>query len=390
MPWERTCPVNERMQFIARLQQGDRMTDLCSEFGISRKTGHKLKKRFEAYGPGAFYDQARVPRRIPHRTSVAIRELVIAARKDHPTWGPKKLKVVLERDHAGVRLPAASTIGEILKAAGLVACRRRRPKRGAKPTDRRVSTKPNELWCADFKGEFRLGNGRYCYPLTISDAFSRYLIACVALDGTKGGPAQTVFEEVFEEYGLPEAILTDNGAPFASTGLAGLSMLSASWVRLGVAPERIEPGHPEQNGKHERMHRTLKAETTRPAGGNMLQQQERFDHFRHEYNEERPHEALEQQTPASAYEPSPRKLADAQGEPEYPLHDRVVTVNASGSISLPKGITGSRQAYVSGALIGQPVGLRELDDGRWQVNFLDLELGHVDPEVGFDPAPELA
>ena len=388
MPWKRTCHVNERMDFIYRLQQGERMTDLCAEFGISRKTGYKLKKRFDKRGPLALFDQGRAPGRIPHRTSEAICELIIAARKAHPTWGPKKLKASLEAEEKGVRIPAASTIGEILKKAGLVKPRRRRRRRGATPTDRRAASKPNEQWCADFKGEFRLRNGRYCYPLTISDAHSRYLIACVALDGTKAGPAQTVFEEAFEEFGLPEAILTDNGAPFASTGLAGLSALSTWWLRLGVTPERIEPGHPEQNGRHERMHRTLKAETTRPAGSSMLQQQERFDRFREEYNDKRPHEALEQRPPASAYEVSPRKLAEAQIEPQYPLHDRVVTVSSSGSISLPR----RRQVYLGAALAGQPIGLRELDDGRWRVTFMQLELGHVDtdPKVGFDPAAELA
>ena len=259
--------------------------------------------------------------------------------------------------------------------------KRRRQSASAKPTVLMKPSAPNQLWCADFKGQFRLGNGAYCYPLTITDAYSRYLIACVALDGTKSGPAQAVFEEAFAQYGLPQSIRTDNGVPFATKGLAGLSELSAWWIRLGISPERIEPGHPEQNGRHERMHLTLKKETTRPAGANMLQQQERFDRFREEFNGERPHEALGQRPPSSEYKPSERSLEEALREPDYPLHDVVATVSTTGSVWLP----GRKCHYVAKALAGHPLGLRELDDGRWHVHFMDLELGHLDDEVGFDP-----
>jgi len=362
------------------------MTDLCAEFGISRKTGYKLKARFEEYGPDALYDQTRAPKRIPHRTSQAVRELLVQTRKAHRTWGPKKLKAWLLGKHEGIRLPAISTIGEILKAEGLVKPRRRRRSPGkAQPTKRSVPSAPNELWCADFKGQFRLGNGRYCYPLTITDAFSRYILCCVALDGTKAGPSQTVFEETFREFGLPRALLTDNGSPFASTGLAGLTTLSAWWVRLGIEPQRIEPGHPEQNGRHERMHRTLKAETARPGAGNLLQQQERFDRFREEFNKERPHEALGQRPPATIFRPSENPLGPLL-DPDYPLHDLVVTVAKAGTIWPPGRILGRRFFYISAALVGHPLGLRELEDGRWRVSFMDLELGHLDPEVGFDPS----
>lgn len=390
MPWRETCRVNERMSFICRLRAGERMADLCREFQISRKTGYALKKRFEERGAEALLDQSRAPRAIPHRTPEATRGLILAARREHPTWGPKKLKAWLSRKHAGVRFPAVSTIGEILKKAGLVKERKRRAGRKAKPTDLRVAASPNELWCADFKGQFQLGNGRYCYPLTITDAYSRYLIACVALEGTAGGPAQVVFEEAFRRHGLPMAIRTDNGSPFASTGLGGLTALSAWWLRLGVEPERIEPGHPEQNGQHERMHRTLKAETTRPAGRTMLQQQERFDAFVAEFNEERPHEALGQATPGSLYESSDRSLERALELGAYPHHDYVLPVSSSGSVwvrnrILPK----QRCVYLAQHLAGYEVGLREEPDGRWLVTFMDLDLGHLDPDVGFDPAPEL-
>lgn len=255
------------------------MTDLCEEFGISRQTGHRIWSRFQEKGPDALLDQSRAPKRIPHRTPQELRELVVQAKKKHPTWGPKKLYAWLSEQHRGVAVPAGSTIGEILKQEGLVKSRPRRQRFKATGTGRDVPTAPNQLWCADFKGQFRLGNGSYCYPLTITDAFSRYLIACAALDGTSCGPAQTVFEDAFETYGVPAAIRTDNGVPFASRGLAGLTELSAWWKRLQIRIERIEPGHPEQNGQHERMHLTLKTETTRPASGNMLQQQERFDVF---------------------------------------------------------------------------------------------------------------
>lgn len=385
MPWKETCPVNERMKFVVRLQQGERMTDLCKELGISRKTGHKIWKRFQEHGPSALLDQSRAPARIPHRTSLEIRGLLVETKKAHPTWGPKKLRAWLERKQPGVRLPASSTIGEILKQEGLVNPRMRRKRGVAKPTSLTTATAPNEVWCTDFKGQFRLGNGTYCYPLTITDRHSRFLIACVALDGTKAGPAQAVFEEVFEQYGLPGIILSDNGVPFSTTGLAGLSELSAWWLRLGINPERIEPGHPEQNGQHERMHLTLKKETTRPAGANMLQQQERFDCFREEFNQERPHEALGQRPPATEYRPSERAYADALREPDYPLHDVIATVSSTGSVWLP----GRRCYYVARALAGQPLGLREMDDGRWLVTFMNIELGHIEDGIGFDPLAEL-
>lgn len=361
------------------------MTDLCQEFGVSRETGHKIKRRFEELGVAGLFDQSRAPRRIPHRTSDAIRQLLVEAKTQHPTWGPKKLRAWLLKNDEGLKLPAPSTIGGILKEEGLVKPRRRRRHGKATPTDLTQPTAPNEVWCADFKGQFRLRNrsGKYCYPLTITDGHSRYLIACEALDGTKAGPAQTVFEIAFREYGLPKVIRTDNGTPFGSTGLAGLTALSAWWLRLGIAPERIEPGCPQQNGQHERMHRTLKAETTRPAAASMLQQQERFDRFRLEFNEERPHEALELRTPASEYEPSKRGYEDAAAEPDYALHDLVLNVTSAGSVWLP----GRRCVYLGTALAGQPVGLREVDDERWLVSFMNLQLGHIEPEFGFDPLP---
>jgi len=376
MPWKVRNAVTERVDFVSRLARGERMTDLCREFDISRKTGYKIWNRFRGEGAEGLFDQSRRPERSPQKTPKAVQELVLGLKKEHPTWGPKKLKAELERREKGIRIPASSTIGEMLSRQGLVKRRPRRPRRGAKPSTKlRSSTCANELWCADFKGEFRLGNRKYCYPLTISDNFSRYLIACDALESTKDGEARVVFEEAFREFGLPRAIRTDNGAPFASTGLLGLTKLSVWWLRLGLELERIEPGHPEQNGRHERIHLTLKEDCTRPAGANQLQQQERFERFREEYNEKRPHEALEMKRPSDLYSASERVYPRELVEPEYPLHDRVTSVSAYGEARI--GGKGTR-FYLSQALAFETVGLREVEEGRWLVSFLDFDLGHYD------------
>lgn len=376
MPWKVSDPMSERMQFLSRLKAGERMADLCREFGISEKTGYKFRARYEQLGAIGLIDQSRAPRRIPHRTPRAVIELLIEARKRHPTWGGRKLKAYFEQHHPEISLPSPSAIAAWMKREGLVETRRRRS--GSAPRLSNALTTPsapNDVWCTDFKGEFRLGNGRYCYPLTITDQFSRFLIACEARDGTGCDGALEVFEQAFRTYGLPTIIRSDNGTPFASTALARLSRLSAWWMRLGVNPERIEPAHPEQNGQHERMHRTLKRETTRPAGKNELEQQERFDRFVDEYNQERPHEALALRPPATAYTPSPRPFPTTLPEPSYPLHDDVCIVKTSGHLSL--GGRGN-QYFLSLALRGQPVGIREEDDGRWLVSFMSLDLARID------------
>jgi transposase InsO family protein len=378
VPWKAISPVDERARFVMRAQDGESITDLCREFGISRKTGHKILKRFREGSYAALEDQGRAPKRIPHRTPPEIRALILSAKRRHASWGPKKLKAWLERKNEGLELPAPSTIGELLRREGLVNARG--PRRRATALSRSELTRasaPNEVWCADFKGQFRLGNGQYCYPLTITDLHSRYLIACTALEGTKSGPALWAFEEAFQEYGLPAVIRTDNGVPFASTGLAGLSSLSAYWMRLGVRPERTEPASPQQNGEHERMHRTLKAETTRPAGANLLQQQERFDRFREEFNEERPHEAIGQRPPAELYIPSDRRLSEELPELMYPLHDVTRLVSVVGHVYLNGGYF-----HLTQALAGHDVGLRELEDGRWLVSYTSLDLGYYDPRTG--------
>lgn len=369
--------MDVKTDFVARLQRGERMADLCREFGINRQTGYEVWSRFKANGAAGLLARSKAPRRIPHKTPSEIVDRLVLARQEHPTWGAKKLKTVLERDEQ-LQLPAPSTIQDLLKRKGLIDGRRRRrvfPR--VHPTGLRIATSPNEVWCADYKGQFRTGDSAYCYPLTMTDLFSRYLLACDGMKAIDEDAAIESSEHTFRRHGLPDVIRTDNGVPFASVGLAGLTKLAVFWMRLGIDRERIEPGHPEQNGQHERMHRTLKRETTRPAGANLLQQQERFDRFQEEFNNVRPHEALNQETPAKTFQASSRPFPKLLPEPRYPLHDDAVIATSSGAICLP----GRRRYYLSAALAGETLGLREEDDGRWTVTFMNLNLGHIDPRM---------
>jgi transposase InsO family protein len=374
LPWKEVGVVNERMRFVLRVEDGERMTDLCREFGISRKTGYKLWGRYRELGGVGLFDEPRRPERIPHRTPPEIQKLLVETRDAHPTWGPRKVRAWCMRHHEAVRWPAPSTVGEILRRHGRVAPRRR--KRRAPPYDGplTIGNVPNQVWAADYKGQIRLGSGAYCYPLTITDLFSRYIIACEGLDGTGGDGARAVFAMAFREIGLPEVIRTDNGTPFASRGLAGLSRLAVWWRRLGIRHERIEPAHPEQNGTHERMHLTLKQETTRPPAANLLAQQERFDRFVDVFNRERPHEALGQTPPTDIFRPSERRFVEPAPEPTYPLHDEMRLVTSCGHVILHKKCS----VFVSEVLGGERVGLRELEPDRWLLTFVDLDLGHLD------------
>jgi transposase InsO family protein len=376
LPWEARSIVNERMMFVSRVQSGERMSDLCREFGVSRKTGYKLLGRFKEHGPAGLYDQSRAPHTTRHRTSSEIEELLLNVKRSHPTWGARKLYGWLGRHHPGLRVPAISTISRVLRRHELVRPRKVR-RSGVLPYGPRLRSteRPNELWCIDFKGQFRMGNGRLCYPLTVTDHYSRFLLGCEALESTRGLPAKEALKQVFRDFGMPLAMRSDNGVPFATGSIAGLSELSVWWLKLGIIPERIEPGHPEQNGRHERMHLTLKYETTRPAGHNLLQQQERFDDFVRIYNEERPHEALADQPPATAYTPSTRTFPAHEPEPSYPLHDRTLRVSHSGTVSFGS----PRRGYALGrVLANELVGLREVQDGRWLVTFVQLDLGYID------------
>ena len=373
MPWKATKPVDLRVEFVGRLQRGERMTDLCREYGVSRKTGHKLWNRYQELGVIGLEEQSRAPKWTWNRMAAETAEAILTMRRKHPTWGPLKLKSTLERE-LGAKLPAASSIGNLLRKHDLSQRRGLRHRHAARPTRLLSVQAVNEVWCADYKGQFRLGNGSYCYPLTITDQHSRYLLACEGMGAISEEQAREVFQDVMREHGLPGAIRTDNGAPFATTGLAGLSKLSIYWMLLGIKHERIRPGHPEENGRHERMHRTLKAETTRPARPNLLQQQESFDAFRDVFNTKRPHEALEMLRPADVFQASSRLYPASLPEPSYPLHDDTIFVSRTGYLRVP----GLDRFYLTTVLAGQAVGIREGYDGSWLVSFLDLDLGYIE------------
>jgi len=373
------------MEFIRRLEHGERVTDLCREYGIARKTGEKFKKRFREHGLTGLQDRSRAPVVIPHKTPPELVALILAHRRQHPTWGPKKLKATLQAD-LGRALPAASTIGDILTSAGLIEPRRRRPRHVPTPTGLRAVTAPNDVWCIDYKGQFRLGDGTYCYPLTITDQYSRFILCCEAMGVIADEAARAHCLEVFATHGLPTVMRSDNGVPFASSGLAGLTKLSVLWLRLGIQLERTRPAHPQDNGRHERMHRTLKQETARPARANLLQQQEQFDAFVEEFNGQRPHEALGMRPPAAVYTPSVKRCPATLPALEYPSCDDVRRVGRNGMLSL----AGRRQVYLSTALACEDVGLREDNeiDDRWHVSFANLALGYVDAgSEHFTPLP---
>jgi transposase InsO family protein len=375
MPWKECSVMDERLRFVARLLEGEAMTEVCREFGISRKTGYKIFNRYKDQGADALTDRSRRPVRYANQLPDQVERLIVDLKRDKRHWGARKIRELLVRKLAGeVRVPAKSTVHAVLDRHGLVKRARQRKNR-AQGTSLSPAAAPNELWCADFKGEFKLGNGRYCYPLTVSDQASRYLLLCEALEATREAPVIEAFQRLFRERGLPVAIRSDNGLPFASpNGLYNLSRLSVWWLRLGIAIERIKPGRPQQNGRHERMHLTLKKEATRPPGANSLQQQARFDAFVHEFNTERPHEALAMKRPAELYGASPRPY---QGLPEleYPFHDRDILVTACGRICLHR-----KKINISTVLAGQKLGIKEVDEGIWLVSFLDYDLGYIDLE----------
>jgi transposase InsO family protein len=368
--------MEERLRFVARLLEGEGMSDVCRAFGISRKTGYKLFNRYKQEGLDALCDRSRRPVRYANQLPEQVERLIVEAKRDKPHWGARKIRELLVRKLAGdVRIPARSTVHAVLDRHGLVKRARQRRRCKAVGTELSQAGRPNDLWCADFKGEFKTGNGRYCYPLTVTDQASRYLLLVEAFESTKEVPVIEAFVRLFKERGLPAAIRSDNGLPFASpNGLYNLSKLSVFWLRLGIALERIRPGRPHQNGRHERMHLTLKKETTRPPGANALQQQARFDAFLEEFNTERPHEALAMACPAERYTPSSRPYTGLP-ELDYPFHDRDVLVTACGRICMLR-----KKVNISTVLAGQKLGIKEVDDGIWLVSFMRYDLGYIDLE----------
>jgi len=364
--------MDERVKFIARFLEGERVAALSREFGISRKTAYKIIERYHDTGLEGLTDRSRRPYRHSNQLPFQIEALIVRLKQEKPTWGAPKILELLARRYPDIHRPAISTIHAVLDRHGLVK-RRKGRKNKATGTVLTESRAANDLWCADYKGEFMLADRRYCYPLTITDHASRYLFAVEALESTKEINAFTVFERVFRENGLPKAIRTDNGVPFASpNALFNLSKLSVWWLRLGIGIERIKPGNPQQNGRHERMHLTLKLATTKPAGANFLQQQARFDDFIAEYNTERPHQALGMKPPAAFYTPSTRPY-DGLPDLDYPFHDKNVVVTTCGRICFK-----TRKINLSQVFAGQRVGIKQVEDRLWLVSFMDYDLGYFD------------
>ena len=390
MPWQECKPMDERLRFVARLLDGDKMASLCREFGISRKTGYKIFNRYKDLGIQGLEDKPRRPYRHANKLPFQIEKAIVKIKQEHSTWGAPKIRDKLIKIYPMFKPPAKSTVHAVLDRHGLVK-RRKRRRYKAQGTQLNEAQSPNALWCADYKGQFMLGNKKYCYPLTITDQRSRFLFACEGLESVKEVGAFPVFEQTFKEFGLPAAIRTDNGVPFSSPqALFGLSRLSIWWLRLGITIERIKPGHPEQNGRHERMHLTLKKEATKPASYNFLQQQGRFDEFIEVYNNERPHQALNGMYPGEVYTPSAREYHHPP-IPEYPYHDRTVQVTQCGRICI-----GRRKISLSTVFGGQHVGVREVADRIWLVSFMEFDIGFFDEEenrvepVGTNPfAPKV-
>jgi putative transposase len=385
MPWREESTMELRRQFIQDVQHGTTsVTELCGAYQISRKTGYKWLARYEAGGLAALGNRSRRPHTCPTVVPPAIVQALLAARARHPSWGPRKLLRLVQQQAESVLWPARSTIALYLKRAGLVRPRRRVRRSGHRGRPEGLMDAPNAVWTTDFKGQFRLGDGSLCYPLTLADGYSRMLLACRALTSTRVSESRPVFVRAFQEHGLPRRIRSDNGVPFATQGLGRLSPLSVWWVRLGILPDWIAPASPQQNGRHERMHRTLKAECTRPPSASARAQQRRFDAWRREFNELRPHEALADTTPLSHYTASPRPYPSRVPPLEYPTHYEVRRVGHNGGIRWH-----GAWVHVSQTLSGEALGFVEIADGEWDVYFGPLRLGrfhertsHVEDVLG--------
>ena len=376
MPWKETCHMDERIQFIARVLAGeDEMTALCREYGVSRKTGYKWLGRYISEGAAGLAERSHAPLQHGQAHEVAVVQAVLGLRQRWPHWGPKKLRVKLVEHHPELPVPAASTIGEWLRREGVVG--RSRQRRRCPPFTQPFAAvgAANDVWCTDFKGWFRTADGRRCDPFTLTDAHSRYLLRCQGVARPDEEHVRPIFEAAFKEHGLPLAIRSDNGPPFASPGAGGLSRLAVWWIKLGIRPERIVAGKPQQNGRHERVHRTLKQETATPPAASLPRQQERFDAFRAVYNNERPHEALGQRTPGSLYQPSPRPYPNRVEDPHYGNEVAVRRVRSNGQIKWAGELI-----FVGEALVGEPVGVIETTGGDWLVRYVDVELGYIHPQ----------
>jgi len=378
MPWSETTPMTGRKEFVLAVGSGVfSVVELCELYGVSRKTGYKWLARYEQEGFSGLEDRSRTAHRLPHRMAPEVADRILALRRRHPSWGPKKLISRLEGLDASTQWPAPSSAGDLLKRYGLVQPRRYRRRHASDGGVLTRPSQPNDVWSSDFKGQFRTRDRRYCYPLTVADGASRFILEIRALSSTEGPPVRRSFEKLFCQYGLPRVIRTDNGSPFASTGLNRLSRMTVWWTRLGIRHERTAPAHPEQNGSHERMHRTLKAETTRPPEASARIQQGRFDFFRNEFNYQRPHEALGQKTPSTLYSPSPRHYCSRPPELQYPGHFEPRRVGSNGCVFFQ-----GRRLFLSSTLSGELVAFEEVDDGRFSLYFGPLLLARLDQRTG--------
>jgi putative transposase len=372
MPWRENSTMDSKVRFISDYLTGDwSMSELCRHHEVSRKTGYKWLDRYRQEGAAGLHEKSRAPKQHGLATAAALADKIIDLRRARPSWGPVKIVAKLRLDHPDVDWPAASTAGEILKRAGLVSGRRlvrRAPPRLAALTQ---PERPNHVWAVDHKGWIRLGDGMRCEPLTMTDGFSRYLLSLAATTSTREAEARPLFLRAFADYGLPDVIRSDNGPPFASTGVTGLSRLSVWWTKLGIEHERIDPGEPQQNGRHERFHLTL-LEAMRPAAADRAAQEQRFRAFARDYNEERPHQALGDLPPARFYEASPRPLPNRIEEPDYPPEAAVRKVRSNGEIKWRGNLI-----YICEQLIGEAVGVEETADGDFLVRFYKRPLGLI-------------
>jgi putative transposase len=368
-----TNPTEQRRAFVCDYESGQwSMTELCQRYRVSRPTGYKWLDRHEVTGEAGLEERSRAPASCPHRTPVRIERKILALRAEYG-WGAKKLLQVLERREPRTDWPARSTVNAILERHGKLRKNRRRRKWAHPGAISLATERPNQVWPADFKGQFKMRNGRYCYPLTVTDHYSRKLLMCRGLHSIRTEGVKPLFRELFREVGLPEAIRTDNGAPFASTGIHGLCALNVWWMQLGIVHQRIRPSSPQENGQHERMHKDLKREATRPPGANLNAQQRKLEGFRRCYNEERPHEGLDGALPEERYAPSPRLYPDRLQRPEYPAHMEVRRVSHAGTFRLK-----AKQPFLSNALADEYIGLEEVGDGVWNIVYYETLLGKID------------
>lgn len=374
MPWQERNALDQRNEFINEwLKREKPMAELCRAYGISRKCGYKWLERFEENGRAGLCDASRAPRHSPQAIAASVAAAILAERRKHPSWGARKIRLVLGRQKPGFVWPAASSIGELLKREGLITARRPRRRTPPQKGPLAHAAAPNQVWCADFKGWFYCGDGMRCDPFTVTDAFSRYLLCCRAVEKSDGPHVRALMEAIFRQYGLPEAIRTDNGSPFASRAPGGLSRLSMWWLQLGIRHERIEPGRPDQNGRHERMHRTLKQETASPPAANWRRQQRAFADFERVYNEQRPHEALAGKTPGGLYAASARCYPARLPELEYPPGAHRRRISQQGSLKWR-----SERTFLSEVLARQTVGLLETEEEFFEVYYGPLLIGWFD------------